>query len=567
MFTRPPSYSRQIFNPVPQPYTQPGALAKLPNEVVQTVFSEAHADPAKREGTRALHNLTTSNRFLKSLLEHDRNTHRSHEALKGVVKMIHRLPPGELKDLPLPLLKLASIKQKDEGLDEAFVLEDDELRLEALSDWAKSLPALNATQRDRLVEAAVELEDPSLEEHLSQFIAKMGSGLHVLSPQQRSDLVDILLLEMTNEGLSTALCGFGQGLASLEKERRDELVNTVVSIEDEEYQSKAIVGLSAGAEALKPEDHQALIDAAKGISQVERFKADALSALGGKSFLFTCDQLDTLIDATLSLADATHAFEVARDMAEALPDMSPDAYNLCLPRYTREVLSRLSELDQLVMIHICGSALRQTESAETNHAHARLIDLAFTLREDDDLSYAIAGLGGGLRGLTLDQRERLVEAGLAFEHEAHRSAAIEGLGGGLGALDTHQRSGLVDAALAIEDESLKGNAIRGLAANMQALDEAQRLRLVDATLGMTNEAAQSYAIRGFGQAIKAIPANRLNALVQSINRMTDPDAKLSAIQGIANATGPHRDQLLDQALTLDPEHKMQALDWLMAEPS
>jgi hypothetical protein len=536
-------------------------LASLPPELQVIVGHYVAANPNKRESARSVNALMLANKQLRSILQADTNLQNDCKIIKKILSAVDHLPLECLSDRPLSILHLLSKKIISEALDECLDYEDDEDKIEALANWASKLPALDDADQERVIKLVLTGRYHDVIE-LSNFISRMGAGLHAIDPKYHKSLV-ARILSMNENSRSRTLNGFGQALPSLHDDLKKALVHAALAIQpgrDNNYKSLAIQGLAKGLEALKPSQCAELAHAALNLV-VQEQKSYAIEAFGPHLALFEPAEQKSLITAALSFVDSEDKARAIGGLSRGLGKLNAIRYGDVLTQL-RSVAAGLPDPYKVKFISQCGEGLQPSEDPLVEAQRQGLVIDTLSMAREANKSHAIEGLGAGLHALNAGNRGTLVTAALQLTDQANKCAAITGLLKHGLALIEGQRDQLFDAMLELP-ELEKSRAIANLGSAAGLLTPKQRGLLVGATLALSTEDRKSEAIAGLGKAISALTGDEGDKLVSATLSMRSPANKTKAIEGLARITGIRREHLIDGALTLPLGYRVVALDALV----
>jgi hypothetical protein len=204
-----------------------------------------------------------SNRFLNASVVAGKSVKAHYDFLQPLIGAFKALKPP-IHEINSHMLALMGPKQRQGQVAAVLDLADDDWRkARAIAGLGAGLAALEQSQREALVTAALGLAD---EWDKSLAIAGLGAGLMALKRPQQQELITAAL-RLPDGGVvevhkTKAIAGLGAGLAALEPLQREALVTAALGLADEWDKTKAIAGLGAGLAALEPPQQQALVTAA-----------------------------------------------------------------------------------------------------------------------------------------------------------------------------------------------------------------------------------------------------------------------------------------------------------------
>lgn len=319
----------------------------------------------------------------------------------------------------------------------------------AIWGLGEGLHALNATFRDRLVQATLNMKD---EIEQGRAIGGLAEGMCALTEQQR-DAVFNAVLQFQNEAVFShfVIPGLCKDLQTLTWEQQCDLANVVSGMAKEGEQSIALESLGPALKSIKGPHYTDIIERlSNSVLSIhsEHHRANALGSLGAglqprNSFenanLETHEQLATTIfDAVMNLAAEVDRSQAIAGLGRGLSAFSPEQRNT-------------------------------------------LVNACLNMKNETNKGCALEGLGAGLEALNHNQKEALVNASLSLAHARTKAYAIVGLGAALKALTYEQQAKLVGAAIDIKDVQFRVLAIEGLR-NVENIELYSRL--VDAALNL-----------------------------------------------------------------------------------
>lgn len=576
--------------PRPAVPISPFRLADLPVELQEAVSREVQANRNMLQGARTIEALMAANKHMCAIIVNDTKNVSRRELNKKIFDAVHGLPLESLSTCALSTLQLVNPTRRREALNMALSDHHDVHKLGALVEWASRLPALSKAERKALVDFAITFDEPYLEAYIGDMIGSMGSGLHVLDPEQHRDLVDTIL-KMENDAKSLAILHFGKGLHSLHDDMKKALFNATLLLEDADHSRNAICGLAQQPNALKPSQYTRLAQAALTIED-EEFLTDTLHALGPHLASMHPAEQNSLIEAAFSLTDLDGRARVISELTHSLVKFDNTQYTEVLAQLTSKT-AHFTDQYRAGFIYACGAQLKSLPPPTDDRVHHNLVNDALAIPTQAHLSRAIEGLANGLPHLNSRDRDRLVSATLALTAEEHRRDALTGLiknqecltedqhtslfeammemndedkaigisnlGTAIGSLTLPQRDQLVTVTLAMEDETEKSWAMANLTKAIAHLNDSQRSKLVDAAVTMENEANQAEAIASLGRGNAHLTDSQRDVLVNATSNMNDEETKTQAIEGLASIQGKHRGPLIDCAQTLSIDNHLKAL--------
>jgi hypothetical protein len=550
-------------------------LKGLPPELQLAMMRHIHNNPDRPAAAQSLDAIianrgqVTVDAYSHAVLGNDKNLARSHMKLLSMVAEVDGLPTGNIKRLPVSLLRLASAQSKQAAFNADAAIEDDLDKLVQFTHWSGRLAALDEHQVRHLVDFAVKLDDPNLEDNLSSMIGAMGSGLHVLNHDQHLGLVGTIV-EMTEEGISRALEDVGQGLGALHADCVKALVDRVQNMTDDEYKSMAISGLAEGIDAMTADHCTALARAALSI-QDDEYRDDAIAALGPHLHRFNPELQMQLADAALVLRDDDdHQVRALNAVASGLSKLAPDEYANVLSKLV-SAMPLLPAQNRVNLMAACASALQQSDEEAVIDLHAHLVNDALELAAHDDRAHVVGSFGAGLHALSEGDRDRLVTSALvsAGRDEDAAGQAVARLSNGLGALTTDQAASMFKALLNIRDERRQSRAIATVLEGdgARALTSHQLDVLVIKAMGIKAERNKSVVIQSFREVLPALTESQLSKLVIATVTLTDTRLKASTIEALSGISGEHRNHLIDATRSLAIDRRIAALGWLATSVS
>lgn len=491
-------------------------LSGLPLELTQAIMEHISDSSDRRQAVYDLDSLENSARRFKSSLEGHPLLKLNHHIYKRIIGTINKTDVNELIAFADSALFTLASQQKREDCLTAAISKANEFQICCLG---QALDKLQPEQRTRLVmtvlsdtnhrDPAMDMadvtEDAYDDEAKGNIIGSFGSGLHTI-PEHHAQIIDAVH-QLNDPGKAWAINGLGTGLHLLDNTLCEELIQAAADIEDENIQGLAIYGLCAGLSALTELQRATVFDAALTIENELVFAEIVAEGLSkGLQALTSLQQLQ-LAD-TVSFMDDEGAQALAlQGLGSALKKVSDSHYIEMLAMLSESAMSMQNEVNKAFAISGLGAGLHMQQPLSTlddenyqqdDENYQQLTDnfvsTALSMSNEGNKSIAIAGLGGGLSALTLEQREYLINASLDMAAEDNKSIAIVGLANGLQMLTSQQRERLVDACLNIENEAYKSETIAGLGASLHTLTSEQQGKLVDATVNFQSVANMKGAI-------------------------------------------------------------------------